>query len=123
MTLALSFRLWFSTISFGLQKNIKITLGHLCPNDAPILLISFLILIEGLRNLIRPFVLAIRLTANIFAGHLLISLISSMKLRGVIILPFISIQIAFLFLEIIVSIIQAYIFSLLRIRYYGDVIN
>lgn len=38
-------------------------------------LISFIVLIESIRLIIRPLTLAICLTANIIAGHLLLTLL------------------------------------------------
>ena len=43
----------------------------------PPILIPFIVCIETIRNLIRPGTLAVRLAANIIAGHLLLTLLGN----------------------------------------------
>ncbi|KYN49988.1 ATP synthase subunit a, partial [Cyphomyrmex costatus] len=71
------------------------------------------------RLLIRPITLAIRLTANIIAGHLLLSLLGSTgnKITPTLLSFIIFTQILLFILEICVSIIQAYVFSVLSTLY------
>ena len=45
--------------------------------QVPPILIPFIVCIEIIRNIIRPGTLAVRLTAIIIAGHLLISLLGN----------------------------------------------
>merc|ERR1712096_488028 len=45
------------------------------PVGTPAVLIPVIVIIETIRNLIRPGALAVRLAANIVAGHLLLSLL------------------------------------------------
>jgi F-type H+-transporting ATPase subunit a len=52
-------------------------LAHLVPLGTPSVLIPFMVIIELIRTFIRPFTLAVRLTANIIAGHLLLVLLRS----------------------------------------------
>ncbi|KYN33728.1 ATP synthase subunit a, partial [Trachymyrmex septentrionalis] len=76
----------------------------------------FIVIIESIRLFIRPFTLAIRLTANIIAGHLLLTLLRSSGIdihTSSIIFILILTQILIYTLEISVSIIQAYVFSIL----------
>jgi len=51
-------------------------MAHLIPLNTPIILTPFLVLIETIRIIIRPLSLSIRLTANLIAGHLLITLLN-----------------------------------------------
>jgi F-type H+-transporting ATPase subunit a len=71
--------------------------------------------IELISNLIRPLTLSVRLAANIVAGHLLLSLVNNnppFSLLGVVILV---IGVLLYILELAVSLIQAYVFSTLRV--------
>uniref|UniRef100_A0A7N4NPL1 ATP synthase F(0) complex subunit a n=1 Tax=Sarcophilus harrisii TaxID=9305 RepID=A0A7N4NPL1_SARHA len=84
-----------------------------------------LIIIETISLFIQPLALAVRLTANITAGHLLIHLISSAALALVsvnIVLSSITLIVLFLLtiLELAVAIIQAYVFTLLVSLYLHD---
>jgi len=83
----------------------------------------FIVIIESIRLFIRPITLAIRLTANIIAGHLLISLIGSsgQSLRIIILSIILSIQILLVILEIAVAFIQSYVFTILRTLYRREI--
>ncbi|VEN34039.1 unnamed protein product [Callosobruchus maculatus] len=74
-------------------------------------------------NIIRPGTLSIRLSANIIAGHLLITLLgrTGPSLSLFIINILIMTQILLLILETAVSIIQSYVFVVLRTLYSREV--
>nr|YP_009937350.1 ATP synthase F0 subunit 6 [Trigonopterus selaruensis]QNT26821.1 ATP synthase F0 subunit 6 [Trigonopterus selaruensis] len=122
-TLYLSIPLWLSFLIFGWTKNTIHMLAHLVPQSAPSTLLPFLVIIETISNIIRPGTLAIRLTANMIAGHLLITLMSNSGHS--LILPFLSIllllQTLLLTLESAVSLIQSYVFSILMTLYSSEV--
>jgi len=75
VTLPFSYTLWFGIIIFRWVSSIKHFLSHLVPVGTPIALVRFMVVVETLSNLIRPLALTFRLTANMMAGHILISLI------------------------------------------------
>nr|YP_001004157.1 ATP synthase F0 subunit 6 [Crocodylus siamensis]ABB72518.1 ATP synthase F0 subunit 6 [Crocodylus porosus]ABC60409.1 ATP synthase F0 subunit 6 [Crocodylus siamensis] len=122
MNMALALPLWLATVLIGLRNNPTSSLAHLLPEGTPTPLIPILILIETISLLIRPIALAVRLTANLTAGHLLMHLIStaalslmttSTLLAGLTLI----ILTLLMLLEIAVAMIQAYVFTLLLSLY------
>jgi F-type H+-transporting ATPase subunit a len=93
------------------------------PQGTPSVLIPFMVCIETIRNVIRPGTLAVRLTANIIAGHLLLTLIGNTgnSLSLILVNFLILSQIALLLLESAVSIIQSYVFAVLSTLYSREV--
>jgi F-type H+-transporting ATPase subunit a len=82
----------------------------------------FIVCIETIRNVIRPITLAVRLTANIIAGHLLITLLGNTgPILNLILIGLIIAQTLLLTLERAVAIIQAYVFSVLSTLYSREV--
>jgi len=121
INLTLSLRLWIRFITYGWWKNTNKIFIHLVPINTPTVLINFIVLIESISNIIRPWTLAIRLTANILAGHLLLSLLGNSIRKFLIIIPIIVlIQNTLFILEISVAIIQSYVFSILRTLYFNE---
>jgi len=96
--------------------------------QCPIALLPLIIIIEIFSYIIRCFSLAIRLSANMLAGHTLVAIIALFILNVVIInfmfgtLGFISL-LAVLFLEIGVSFLQAYVITILTCIYLNDVLG
>jgi F-type H+-transporting ATPase subunit a len=97
---------------------------HLVPQGTPAALIPFIVCIETVRNIIRPGTLAVRLTANIIAGHLLLTLLGNNgpTIRQSLIGILITAQILLLILESAVAIIQSYVFAVLRTLYSREVV-
>jgi len=97
--------------------------AHLVPQSTPGLLMPFIVLIESISNVIRPLTLAVRLVANIVAGHLLITLLGNQTTlaSGVILASLISVQIILLTLESAVAIIQSYVFAVLSTLYAREI--
>ena len=94
----------------------------------PLVLAPFLVVIETVSYLSRAISVGVRLAANISAGHLLFAILSgfafNMLSSGMIILSFLPMLIMILIalLEIMVAVIQAYVFCLLTTIYLGDTI-
>nr|ALO64489.1 ATP synthase F0 subunit 6 [Lasioglossum pauxillum] len=120
INLSLSLSLWISFMLYGWIINTNKMFTHLLPMNTPGLLMIFMIMIESISNFIRPWTLAIRLSANMLAGHLLLSLLgSTLESMPYMILLFL-IQNLLLLLEISVSIIQAYVFAILTLLYFNE---
>lgn len=125
ITLTMALPLWVAIIIYGWTFNTSNLLIHLIPNGTPTILIPFIVLIETIRNIIRPLTLAIRLAANIIAGHLLITLLTSATpITPLLGLPLIfTAQIALARLEVAVAFIQAYVFRVLITLYAAERIS
>lgn len=123
INLTLALPLWLRFLIFGWIKKTNHIFIHLVPQGTPNSLIPFIVCIETISNIIRPITLTVRLTANIIAGHLLITLLGN---TGPIIMnlfiPFLLIvQLLLLTLESAVAIIQSYVFSVLITLYAREV--
>nr|YP_009754963.1 ATP synthase F0 subunit 6 [Scotonycteris zenkeri occidentalis]QIP53245.1 ATP synthase F0 subunit 6 [Scotonycteris zenkeri occidentalis] len=125
MNLGMAIPLWTGTVILGFRYKTKASLAHFLPQGTPIPLIPMLIIIETISLLIQPVALAVRLTANITAGHLLIHLIGGATLALLnisMMTSFITFIILILLtiLEFAVALIQAYVFTLLLSLYLHD---
>nr|ALO77021.1 ATP synthase F0 subunit 6 [Sphindus dubius] len=122
-TLTMALPIWVSFMLYGWLNNSIHMLAHLIPSGTPTALIPFMICIETVSNLIRPGTLAIRLTANMIAGHLLLTLLGNMgPTIQMWMFNFVLIaQLMLLTLENAVSMIQAYVFTILSILYSSEV--
>lgn len=122
ITLSLSLPLWISFMIFGWLNHSNHIFAHLVPQGTPTGLIPFIVLIETIRNIIRPLTLAVRLAANIIAGHLLLTLLGNTGSSLTYFLMFILIlsQILLLLLESAVAFIQSYVFAILRTLYASE---
>jgi len=121
-TLSIRLPVWVGYIiqRFVLQFNYNI--AHLVPEGTPGALIPLIVIIESIRLVIRPLTLAIRLAANIVAGHLLLTLLgnqgSSAPVRAIWVL--LVALVLLIILECAVSCIQRYVFTILRSLYLGE---
>ncbi len=125
INLGIAIPLWAGAVITGFRHKTKASLAHFLPQGTPIPLIPILIIIETISLFIQPIALAVRLTANITAGHLLIHLIGGATLVLISISPptailtFI-ILVLLTILEFAVALIQAYVFTLLVSLYLHD---
>lgn len=121
-SLTLSVPIWTSLTIFYWITLTKSMLAHLVPTGTPTLLIPLIVIIEITRNFIRPTALAVRLTANLIAGHLLIALLgNTFNPSSIIWIIILIIQTLFLTFELIVAIIQSYVFSVLITLYSREI--
>ena len=101
------------------------------PNGTPLILVPLLVLIELISYLARGVSLGVRLFANLTAGHSLLGILSgflyklfssNLLVKIVTLIPF-ALFVALTGLEIAVSIIQAYVLTLLVCSYLKDAID
>nr|UXX49956.1 ATP synthase F0 subunit 6 [Chrysotus sp.] len=123
LSLSLALPLWLSFMLYGWINHTQHMFAHLVPQGTPAVLMPFMVLIETISNIIRPGTLAVRLTANMIAGHLLMTLMGntgpslSIVLASMLVIG----QIALLMLESAVAIIQSYVFAVLSTLYSSEV--
>nr|UGS80182.1 ATP synthase F0 subunit 6 [Asiopsocus sonorensis] len=120
LTLMVSLSLWLSFMTFGWFKNTTHMLSHLIPLGTPLPLMPFMIYIELISNLIRPITLSVRLTANMIAGQLLLSLLSSPSNSLIFVSSIVFMQMLIM-LESSVSFIQSYVMTVLISLYSNEV--
>lgn len=121
ISIVIRLTIWIRTILNALINSTKSIIIHLTPIGTPTALINFMVIIELVRNMIRPITLAVRLTANIVAGHLLITLLSRFSILSKIKILTRSLPIIILvILEIAVAVIQAYVITILICLYYKE---
>jgi len=122
LSLTLSLPIWLSLIIYGWLIKSNHIFSHLVPINTPLILSSFIVIIETVRNIIRPITLAVRLSANIIAGHLLLSLLRDLSEKFnhlfLVTWPFLSILII---LEFAVALIQRYVFITLVSLYITEI--
>nr|YP_009512804.1 ATP synthase F0 subunit 6 [Metapenaeus affinis]AXK15196.1 ATP synthase F0 subunit 6 [Metapenaeus affinis]UUF68272.1 ATP synthase F0 subunit 6 [Metapenaeus affinis] len=123
MTLALALPLWIAFMLFGWINRTQHMFAHLVPQGTPGPLMPFMVLIETISNVIRPGTLAVRLAANMIAGHLLLTLLGSTgpSLSTTLVTLLIAGQILLLILEAAVAVIQSYVFAVLSTLYASEV--
>lgn len=100
-------------------------LGILIPPGTPVLLLPLMMPIELISQLARPVSLAVRLFANMTAGHTILAVLFGMAISLPLFIgwvPF-AFTIAMNGLEVGIAFIQAYIFTILTCVYLGDAIN
>lgn len=127
---------WFlGTVGFllinliGIYRYRFLFFSLFLPNNTPLLIAPFLILIELISYIARDFSLSIRLFANIMSGHTLLKIcltfvwifvVSYFSIIAVI--PF-GIIFFITILEFAMSFLQAYVFCLLLCFYVKDILN
>nr|QTZ20343.1 ATP synthase F0 subunit 6 [Spodoptera latifascia] len=123
LSLSISLPLWLSFMIYGWINNSQHMFIHMIPQGTPSILMPFMVLIETISNIIRPGTLAVRLTANMIAGHLLMTLLSGTgpSMPSYFIMILVMIQILLLILESAVAVIQSYVIAILSTLYSSEV--
>lgn len=131
VTIGLSFTIVTGVTILALARHKVKFFSYFVPSGTPLALVPLLVLIEVISYLARAFSLGIRLFANMMSGHALLKILSTFLYQfftaGIFasvlaLIPF-SIFLALCGLEIAVSFIQSYVFTLLTISYIKDAIE
>lgn len=131
VTFAFASFIFLLCIAIGFARHGLHFFSLFVPPQTPIVLLPLIVMIEMISFLTRPLTLSVRLFANMTAGHILLKVfagfIISLGLAGgvwsaVAVLPM-AMNIALYALELLVSVVQAYVFALLTCVYLNDSIN
>ena len=122
-------------IGFGIWKNGLSFFKLFAPSGAPFLIYLILVPIEIISLLARPVTLALRLFANMLAGHIMLKLfatfaaqligaaLSGAVFMGVVGLLAFGMGVALNALELLVAGLQAYVFAILTCVYLNDALH
>nr|UBT70828.1 ATP synthase F0 subunit 6 [Eupteryx gracilirama] len=119
-SLAMALPMWLGFMLYGWLNKTNSMFTHLVPNGTPMILMPFMVMIETISNIIRPGSLAVRLTANMIAGHLLMSLLGS-NLSIIMFTATVFIFIMLMMFELAVAMIQSYVFMTLTTLYSSEI--
>nr|YP_010723807.1 ATP synthase F0 subunit 6 [Dryodurgades formosana]WDW30761.1 ATP synthase F0 subunit 6 [Dryodurgades formosana] len=121
-SLSLALPTWMGLMMFGWMNKTNKMFTHMVPTGTPGMLMPFMVLIETISNLIRPGSLAVRLTANMIAGHLLMSLLgNNCSKSAIMMIMSMIIFMTLMLFEMAVAMIQAYVFMTLSTLYSSEI--
>ena len=125
VTAAFAVGIFFLTLVIGFGKHGMHFLGILVPPGVPKSMIPLMVPIEIISMLARPISLAVRLFANMTAGHTVLAVLFGLAMTGPLWLGWLPFGFTIVIngLEIAIAFIQAYIFTTLTCVYIGDVIK
>lgn len=119
LNIFLIFSLWFPIFILNLTKLNNSFFIHLLPISTRYILIPIIVLIEFMRFFIRPLTLFLRLSINLIAGHVLVSLISSIILMQRTFFFFL--MYLYILIKLLVRFIQSYIIVTLLTLYIEEI--
>jgi F-type H+-transporting ATPase subunit a len=124
VTFAMALVVFVGVTVVGFQKHGIRFLGFLMPTGIPVFMAPLIIPIEVLSYFTRPVSLALRLFANMTAGHTMLKVFASfvfaLGVFGVVPLALVT---ALTGLEFIIAFLQAYVFTILTCVYLNDALH
>ena len=130
VTAVLGFGVFIAITLLGLVKHGLHFLGMFWMKDAPLFLRPIIAIIEIVSYFVRPVSHSIRLAGNIMAGHAVLKVFAAFAPLimisgfGIIVTPLSILAITSIYaLEVLVAIIQAYVFTILTCVYLRDALH
>ena len=124
VTFALAAIVFVGVTIVGIVKHGFHFLRLFVPEGVPVLLLLLLVPIELLSYFIRPFTLSIRLFANMLAGHTMLAIFGGFAASIWLVAVFpLAINVALVGLELLVAVLQAYVFAILTCLYLRDALH
>jgi F-type H+-transporting ATPase subunit a len=131
VTVALALLVFLTVIIVGFWKNGLGFLRVFVPSGIPVYILPLVVVMEVFSFFVRPVSHSVRLFANMLAGHItlkvfagFIIMLSAAGVLGMLgaILPF-ALTIALTALELLVAVLQAYVFAILTCIYLNDALH
>jgi F-type H+-transporting ATPase subunit a len=124
ITLALALVVFVGATLIGFWNHGFKYLKLFVPSGVPALLLPLVVVIEIVSYFIRPLSLSIRLFANMMAGHMMLKVMAGfvVMLGYFGFLPLLA-MIGLTGLELLVAVLQAYVFALLTCMYLNDAMH
>lgn len=131
LSMGLSITIFLGVTILGLYRHGVHFFSYFVPAGTPLAMVPMLVLVELISYLARAFSLGIRLFANMVAGHTLLKILSGFiypmftlgPLMAIVAIFPMALFTALIGLEIAVSFIQAYVFTILTCIYLKDAID
>ncbi len=124
VTFALAIVVFIGVTIIGFIKHGAHFLTLFVPPGVSWVLLVVLVPIEILSYLIRPFTLSIRLFANMLAGHTMLAIFGGFAAAvGIFAILPVGINVALYALELLVAVLQAYVFAILTCLYLRDALH
>jgi F-type H+-transporting ATPase subunit a len=128
VTFGMAIAIFVGVTIIGFMRHGLRFLSFFVPHGVPMVLLVILVPIEVLSYCIRPLTLSIRLFANMMAGHTMLVIFAGfvLPLSTLYFLPGlfpIVIDVLLFFLELLVAVLQAYVFAILACLYLNDSIH
>jgi len=124
VTFAMALAVFIGVTVIGFMKHGIRFLGFLMPTGIPVFMAPLIIPIEVLSYFTRPVSLALRLFANMTAGHTMLKVFAgfvfTLGVFGVVPLALVT---ALIGLEFIIAFLQAYVFTILTCVYLNDALH
>jgi F-type H+-transporting ATPase subunit a len=131
ITVALALLVFFTVVIYGLWKNGLHFFNVFVPKGLPIYILPPIVLIEVFSFLVRPVSHSVRLFANMLAGHItlkvfagFVTMLGGFGVAGWLgaTLP-LAMTTALTALELLVAVLQAYVFTILTCIYLNDALH
>ena len=124
ITTALAVTVYALIWILGIANNGLGYITHLVPPGTPFWLWPLMFVLELLGPVIKCFVLAVRLFANMIAGHLVVAnLLGLGKIAGWLMFLGVPLALGVSVLEVLVCVLQAYVFTLLAVIFIGSAVH
>jgi F-type H+-transporting ATPase subunit a len=124
VTFAMAITVWIGVTILGFAKHGAHYFSFFVPPGVPLWMWPLLIPIELISYLSRPITLSVRLFANMLAGHTLLKVLAGfvapLSVFGVLPLAMVA---ALTGLEILIAVLQAYVFTILTCLYINDALH